>query len=96
MVARDTVTLEFMAGPRRLKRGDTLYGLDGRRVWYRGQLDSFREALSWPADRRLQFVCTQRITYWLQFRRDDGETGWLEPAIAICRIQSRRASSQPA
>ncbi|MDQ3208731.1 MAG: hypothetical protein M3Q37_09010 [Gemmatimonadota bacterium] len=79
VVARDTVTLEFMAGPRRLKHGDTLYGLDGRRVWYRGQLDSLREALSWPADRRLQFVCTQRITYWLQFRRDDGRRAGSNP-----------------
>ena len=86
MIARDTLTLRTVAGPRRVAKGDTLYGMSGNYVWYRGRLDTLPDGSTYPKEPKVRLVCRQRINLWLQFRRENGHTGWLEyGVVGSCR-----------
>jgi hypothetical protein len=75
------MTLETRSGPRLVPKGDTLYGLAGSYLWYRGQLDTLAEISTYPREPKVRLVCTQRIHFWLKFRRENGQTGWLEYGV---------------
>lgn len=86
IVAHDSLTIQTIGGPQKLVAGDTLYGLGANYVWYRGRQDTLQNGFVYPPDARLRFICTQRITLWLEFQGKNGQTGWLEHAvIGPCR-----------
>jgi hypothetical protein len=92
MIARETLTVQTIGGPRQVATGDTLYGLGGDYVWYGGRLDTLQQGLGYLSDPRLRSICSQRITYWIQFRRESGEIGWLPYATSrgtggACRFE---------
>jgi hypothetical protein len=93
MIARDTFTLRTGDGPRPVVKGDTLYGMAGNYVWYRGRLDTLAEGSTYPKTPKVRSICSQRITFWLQFRRDNGQTGWLEyGVVGTCRGDSSQGA----
>lgn len=93
VVARDPFTIQTTGGPRTLAVGDTLYGLGGKYVWYRGRQDTLQDSFTYPAGRRLRFICSQQITSWLKFQRENGQTGWLlHGVIGSCRGGSEQTS----
>ena len=81
VIARDTLTIQTISGPRTLAVGDTLYGLGGKYVWFRGRQDTLQDSFTYPSGPRLRFICSQQISFWLEFQRENGQTGWLNHGV---------------